>query len=194
MGNKVLGRGKTISARGRLKILLKSSAYVLRTMACSNIPIRLDNECSQGDRNYLPDAGSEMLNLRSSTFSYQGSHSKPGVDGRRIFHNSSDRPRYIITRKDSDCISVNGMKLALCQMDRSDINALANPSTQEIFININSEVIRKISAQEEKVQRALLLEEISHELAHLLGYGLEFHDLSFFKVQRVLKYIAMQSM
>ena len=79
-------------------------------------------------------------------------------------------------------------------MDRRDINALANPATKEIFININSVVIQKIFAQNYHVQRALLMEEISHELAHLLGYGLVVHDTPFFKVQRLLKYIAMQAM
>ena len=107
---------------------------------------------------------------------------------------NKDRPRYTITRREGDHINVNGVSLSLCKMNRTDINALANPQTKEIFINVNSIVIRKVSKQDYKVQKALLIEEISHELAHLLGYGLVIHDTAFFKVQRMLKYIAMQAM
>ena len=86
---------------------------------------------------------------------------------------------------------VNNIKLAFCELSREDINALANPEAYEIFFNLRSPIIQKILTKDPEVQIALLIEELSHELAHILGYGLHKHDLEFFKKQRVLKYKAV---
>ena len=81
--------------------------------------------------------------------------------------------------------------LALCELDREDINALTNLVTQKIYINLRSPIIHKILTSNPEVQKVLLIEELSHELAHILGYGLKMHDLDFFKKQRILKYEAI---
>lgn len=90
-----------------------------------------------------------------------------------------------------DYLVLNDIKLALCELDRKDINALTNPDKREIFINLRSPIIKKILCQTPMVQKALMLEEMSHELAHIFGYGLIDHDTEFFQKQRILKYNAI---
>lgn len=173
---------------------MKSAANVLKVMTDVNISFIPDEETEGSSKDIVPNV--EPI----------GMEGKPTSIERllKIDHNPINnvqqrspgitKPLYTISRSDSDSIKVNGISLALCEMDRNDINALANPRAKEIFININSIVIQKIIAQDYKVQRVLLMEEISHELAHILGYGLIVHDTPFFKVQRILKYIAIQAM
>ncbi|MFW9879058.1 MAG: hypothetical protein ACFFG0_38755 [Candidatus Thorarchaeota archaeon] len=83
------------------------------------------------------------------------------------------------------------IKIYLCQLSRNDINTITKIKEREILINLNSPIIQNILSKPIEVQKIILLEELTHEVAHLLGYGLESHDLDFFKKQRVLKYSFM---
>jgi hypothetical protein len=83
---------------------------------------------------------------------------------------------------------VKKLKLGLCRISREDINGLTNLRDGEIFLNLNSPIIKLMKNNSGKTQKIMLLEELSHEFVHILGYGLESHDLKFFKMQRILKY------
>ena len=109
----------------------------------------------------------------------------------RTFLKSAGDVLKIMIMNDFKPVFSENIKIALCELDREDINALASPTRFEILFNLRSPVIKKIVNKAPEIQKVLLIEELSHELAHILGYGLNSHDLVFFKKQRILKYKAI---
>ncbi|MEA3557957.1 MAG: ATP-binding protein [Candidatus Thermoplasmatota archaeon] len=91
-------------------------------------------------------------------------------------------------------MNINGTGILLCQMDNDEIIALADPVHRRIFLNTRSTLIDVMKDRPMEDQRVLLLDEICHEMAHILGFGLRVHDERFFKVHRYLKYRAMRQM
>jgi hypothetical protein len=106
--------------------------------------------------------------------------------------NQTKSRKSLVNLSHNESISKIGRyQIGLCKLARDDINAIVNPGENKIFINLESPIIKKILLQKPEIQRIMLIEEISHELTHILGYGLEHHDEKFFKTQRILKYKAI---
>jgi hypothetical protein len=93
-----------------------------------------------------------------------------------------------------DIMRINGIGIVLCQMENEEIIALADPVHRRIFLNTSSTIIDIMKDRPAEDQRVLLLDEICHEMAHILGFGLRIHDDKFFRIQRYLKYQAMRLM
>ena len=93
-----------------------------------------------------------------------------------------------------EAMDINGIKMMLCEMDNGEIIALADHVHRRIFLNTNSSLIGMMKDRPMEDQRVLLLDEICHEMSHILGFGLRVHDEKFFRVKRYLKYQAMKRM
>jgi hypothetical protein len=91
-----------------------------------------------------------------------------------------------------DIMKINGIGMVLCKMENEEIIALADPLHRRIFLNTSSTIMEIMKNRPKEDQMVLLLDEICHEMAHILGFGLRIHDDRFFRVQRYLKYQAMR--
>jgi len=185
--------GATVTARGKNALLLVNAGKVVALMTPSSLVGTKGLKTSKLQANKEPTA----RNIQKQGNSPPGhENGLEGQNERCRLRRSLDigfRPTYLVHKKECNFHVVNGIKLAICKMDKRSIIALANPLEREIYFNINSPIIKKIKKQGPRTQQALLLEEISHELAHILGYGLQAHDTKFFKVQRKLKYLAIEN-
>ena len=177
-----------IDPEDKLKTFLENSAEILqllRKVKSDLIKPRIENNVF--DSAYVANSFAAVIQKDLPDYEVEKVKlvfTKPGC--RINKHNVKFKPKLRPCYENS--IIVNDIKLTLCKLDRDDINALTNPKEREIFINISSRVIKNILDLEPKVQKALLLEELSHEFTHILGYGNVNHDLQFFKMQRILKY------
>jgi hypothetical protein len=104
-----------------------------------------------------------------------------------------DRIYQVDLQGDDTGLEINGIGIMLCQMENEEIIALADPAQKRIFLNTSSTMIEIMKDRPMEDQRVLLLDEICHEMAHILGYGLRVHDDRFFRVQKHLKYQAIRS-
>jgi len=166
------------------KALLGSAGEVLKIMVPKNVISDLNvNENNKSNQYYF--ARSPSMDLNNTAFGYNKYELHPRNEkyqkAQRKYHNIHI----------GNYIKINNIKLAICELDREDINALTNPAKFEIFINRRSPIIQKIISKDLEVQKVVLIEELSHEIAHILGFGLVKHDLEFFKKQRILKYKAL---
>lgn len=165
------------------KALLKTAGEVMKIMVPKNFPQDLNaNENNNLNQYYF--AKSPSIDLKNTACEYIKCESQLTNEKYQ-----KAQSKYNNTNA-SDYIEINNIKLAICELDREDINALTNPVKFEIFINLRSPIIQKIISKEPDVQKVILIEELSHEIAHILGFGLVKHDLEFFKKQRILKYKA----
>lgn len=180
------------------KKLLKMSGIVLETLQrhpyyTSKNQMKMNENFSE----YL--ANSNSTNLKSINPTYHRYNPKDNYEndidmikkGKYLKTKEKCQLKFKIHQNRNGSITVNRINLALCRLDREDINALSNPKKREIYINLNSPLIQNILNKDSEVQRVMILEELSHELAHVDGFGFEKHDEDFFKRQRYLKYKAL---
>lgn len=104
-----------------------------------------------------------------------------------------DRIYEVVMKGDDTGLEINGIGIMLCQMENQEIIALADPANRRIFLNTSSTMIEIMKDRPMEDQRVLLLDEICHEMAHILGFGMRIHDDRFFRVQKYLKYQAIRS-